>query len=94
MYGVKDGALVLANDDARAGALSSAETKAVEGAEGAISVSADAQQLATQVISRLGSAGPGGALGGSLFTEPLGDLTGSVSAEPEGITGSFTLKFD
>lgn len=94
VYGVKDGVLVLANDDARAGALSSAETETVEGAEGAISVRADAQQLATQIVSQLGVAGLGDAPGGALLTEPLGELTGSVSAEPEGITGSFTLKFD
>jgi len=95
VYGVKDGVLVLANDDARAGALSSAQTEMVQGAEGAVSVSFDAQRLATQVIARLGVAGGlGGAAGGSRLTEPLGDLTGSVFAEPEGITGSFTLKFD
>jgi hypothetical protein len=94
VYGVVDGVFVLANDSERASRLAEDETEAVEGAEGSIAMSADAQQLVTQGVSRFGGGGLGGALGGSLFSEPLGAFTGSVAAEPDGLTGRFELTFD
>lgn len=94
VYGVVDGVFVLANDSRRASTLAEDETKGVEGAEGAVSMSAPAAELATQAISRFGESGIGGALGGSLFSEPLGELTGSVAAETDGVTGRFVLTFD
>jgi len=94
VYGVVDGVFVLANDSRRASTLAGDETRAVEDAEGAISMSAPAAELVSQAISRFGEAGIGGALGGSLLSEPLGELTGSVAAETDGLTGRFVLTFD
>ncbi len=94
VYGVVDGVFVLANDSGRAGRLAEAETAAVEGAEGSIAISADAQQLVTQGVSQFGGGGVAGALGGSLFSEPLGAFTSSVAAEPDGLTGRLELTFD
>ncbi|MBA3305405.1 MAG: DUF3352 domain-containing protein [Thermoleophilaceae bacterium] len=94
VYGVVDGMFVLANDSERASRLAEDETKAVEGAEGSIAMSADAQQLVSQGVSRFGGSGLGGALGGSLFSEPLGAFTGSVGADPGGLSGRLVLTFD
>ncbi len=94
VYGVVTGVFVLANDSDRAARLAEDETKAVDGAEGSIAMSADAQQLVSQGISRFGEGGIGGALGGSLFSEPLGVLSGSVRAETDGLTGRLEVTFD
>ncbi|CAN5563181.1 hypothetical protein BH20ACT19_BH20ACT19_00430 [soil metagenome] len=97
VYGVFDGAFVLSNDSGEAGALSvSGETSPVEGAEGAVTMRADAQEVANAALRQFGSqlGVPGGGAGASLFTEPLGDLTGFLTAEPEATTGNITLTFD
>ena len=94
VYGVVDGVFVLANDSTRASQLAEDETKDVEGAEGSIAMSADAQQLVSRGVSEFGGGGIGGALGGSLFAEPLGEFTGSVGAETDGLTGRLELTFD
>jgi hypothetical protein len=94
VYGVVDGVFVLSNESERASRLAEDETKAVEGAEGSIVMSAGAEQLARQGANRLGGGGIGGALGGSLFSEPLGAFTGSVAAETDGLTGRLQLTFD
>ncbi len=94
VYGVVDGVFVLANDSGRASRLAEDATKDVEGAEGSIAMSADAGQLASRGIAEFGGGGIGGALGGSLFTEPLGAFTGSVAAETDGLTGRLELTFD
>jgi len=94
VYGVVDGVFVLANDSERANRLAEDETKAVEGAEGSIAASADAQQLVSEGVSRFGPGGIGGAIGGSLFSEPLGAFTGSVAADTDGLTGRLELTFD
>lgn len=95
VYGVVDGVFVLANSAERAGRLSREETGQVEGAEGAVALRADAEQLAGQALRRFGGAsGLGGAIGGSLFTAPLGELTGSLRAEPDALTGKLELGFD
>ena len=93
VYGVVDGVFVLANDGARAGRLSSAETAPVEGAEGAIAASTDAQELGGALLEQYGG-GLEGALGGALFTEPLGDIITSMSAEPDAFKGKLSLTFD
>ena len=89
-YGVVDGVFVLANDPRMAGRLSSEDTKAVSGAAGSVVVNADAAQLVRQILGQVG----GGGLAGALVTGPLGDLTGSMSAERSGITGNFKLDFE
>lgn len=92
VYGVVDGVFVLANDPRTASQLSKASTKRVPDASGSVAVNADAEQLARQLLAELG--GLGGALGGALATGPLGELTGSMSAAEDAVTGHFTLSFD
>lgn len=90
VYGVVDGIFVLANDARTAGRLSSEDTKSVPDAEGAVVLNADAAELVRQLLGQLGQAG----LAGAAVSGPLGDLTGSISAETGGITGSFKLGFE
>jgi hypothetical protein len=90
VYGVVDGIFVLANDARTAGRLSSEDTKSVPDAEGSVVLNADAAELVRQLLGQLGQAG----LAGAAVSGPLGDLTGSVSAETGGITGSFKLGFE
>jgi uncharacterized protein DUF3352 len=97
VFGVVDDALVVANDPARAGQLAGAEPTAVSGAEGSVVISADAEQLVNTLLSRFGPAlglGDLGGLGGALFTRPLGDLNGFVSASTDELSGKLTLAID
>lgn len=97
VYGVFGDAFVLANDSGEAGALSvSGETGPVEGAEGSVTTRADAEEVVNGAIREFGGQlnVPGGAAGASLFTAPLGELTGSVLTEPDATTGKVTLTFD
>ena len=92
VFGVANDAFVLAADRARAARLAKARPAEVPGAKGSVVVSADARELANRILRQLApDLGLGGVLGGQLFTGPLGDLTGSVSASTEGLKGKFTL---
>lgn len=93
-YGVVDDTFVLANDPRRAASLAGAPTVTPEGAEGSIALRADAEELATQVLAQLGTSIPGGALGSTFVLGPLGEVTGSVATETDGITGNLRLTFD
>lgn len=93
-FGVVGESFVLANDQAKAQDVSDAPTAQVEGAKGAVTMRADAQQLATSALQAFGAAIPGGAFGGALFTGPLGDLTGSMAIDTSAITGNVRLTFD
>lgn len=93
-YGVLDDTFVLANDPARAAELADAETTTPEAAEGAIALNADAEQLVSRALSQLGAGGPGGGLSNSPVLGPLGEVTGSVAAETDGLSGNLRLTFD
>lgn len=94
VYGVVDGAFVLANETERASRLAEDEVKPVEGAEGAIAMSADPERLVVLAVRRLAGGGLGSALGGAAFAEPLDTLTGSMGADTGGLTGRLELTFD
>jgi Protein of unknown function (DUF3352) len=95
VFGVVDDVFVLSNSPAAAGKLASDSPSDVPGTEGSVVMSADAEQVAKQALAQIGpQLGIGGALGGSLFTGPLGDLIGSVSASPDGLKGKVTLGID
>ena len=51
----------------------------------------NAEALADSVLSQLGGLE---AVGGQLFTGPLGDFTGSVESSTDGMRGSLTLGID
>ncbi len=92
-FGVSDGLFVLGNGG-RATGLASSEPVAVEGAEGAVSLRADAEQVATQILGQLGGLVPGGAIGAGFVVGPLDELSGSMRAETDGISGTLRLTLD
>ncbi|HYP49162.1 MAG TPA: DUF3352 domain-containing protein [Thermoleophilaceae bacterium] len=95
VFGVVDDAFVLANDPARAGLLGSASPRDVPGAKGAVVLQADAEELANGLLKRLGpQMGLGGIFGGRLLTGPLGDLTGSIQSDTDGMRGKFRLEIE
>ncbi|HYN90362.1 MAG TPA: DUF3352 domain-containing protein [Thermoleophilaceae bacterium] len=97
VFGVIEDVLVVANDPARAGELAGAEPTAVPGAKGSVVTSADAEQLVNALLAQLGPAlglGDLGGLGGALFTRPLGDLSGFMSASGDGLRGKLSLAIE
>ena len=97
VFGVIDDVLVVANDRARASRLAGEEPVAVPGAKGSVVMSADAQELVNTLLGQFGPAlglGDLGGLGGALFTRPLGDLNGFMSASTDGLRGKLTLAID
>ncbi len=97
VFGVVDDVLVVANEAARAGQLARSEPSAVSGAKGSVVLSANAQEIVNRLWGQVGPAlglGDLGGLGGALFTRPLGDLDGFVSASTEELRGKFTLAID
>ncbi len=96
-FGVVDGVLVVADDPAEAEELAAEEPEPVDGAEGAVAMRSDAEQLANAVIEEFGPAlGLSGfnALGAQLFTDRLEVLSGSLSASTDGLRGRLALSVD
>jgi hypothetical protein len=94
IFGVVDGVLVVTNDAKRAAAVAAAEPADVSGASGSVTVSADAEQLVNRILNQFGPAlglGDLGSLGAGMFTRPLGDLNGWMSASPDELRGKLTL---
>ena len=95
VFGVRDGVFVAGSDAARAGAMASREPEDVSGAEGSLVMSADAEQVALQVLRQVApELGLGGIFGGGLFARPLDELNGSVATSTDGMRGSFSLTLD
>jgi hypothetical protein len=97
VFGVVDDVLVVANDPRQASKLVGEEPVPVPGAKGSVVVSADAEQLVNVLLERVGPAlglGDLGGLGVALFTRPLGDLDGFMSASSDGLRGKLTLAID
>lgn len=102
-YGLVGDSFVFSDTAAAARRIASASPEKVPGAEGSVAIQADAEQLVTRALGRFSRSGRarqdpglglGAALGGALFAGPLDDLTGSVKADREGITGKLSLSFD
>jgi hypothetical protein len=97
VFGVVDDVLVVANDPKQASKLAGEEPVAVPGAKGSVAMSADAEQLVNTLLGQFGPAlglGDLGGLGGALFTRPLGDLNGFMSASTDELRGKLTLAID
>jgi hypothetical protein len=97
VFGVIEDVLVVANDPAQASKLAGEQPVAVPGAKGSVVMSADAEQLVNTLLGQFGPAlglGDLGGLGGALFTRPLGDLNGFVSASSDELRGKLTLAID
>jgi hypothetical protein len=89
-FGVADDVFVLSDDAARARSLAGESPEAVPGVKGAGVLAGDAEEIANEVIARQ----DGISALGALFTGPLGDLTGSVEGDTEGLRGSLKLEID
>ena len=97
VFGVVDEVLVVANDPAQASKIAGEQPVAVPGAKGSVAMSADAQQLVNTLLGQFGPAlglGDLGGLGGALFTRPLGDFNGFMSASSDELRGKLTLAID
>jgi Protein of unknown function (DUF3352) len=95
VFGVRDDVFVAGSDVARAGAMASRQPEDVSGASGSLVVSADAEQVALQVLRQVApELGLGGIFGGGLFARPLDELNGSVATSTDGMRGSFSLTVD
>jgi hypothetical protein len=93
-FGVAGDVLVVASDARRAAQLASEQPVDVPGASGSVTMSADAEQLVNNLLKQFGAAfglNDLGALGTGLFTRPLGDLNGHLSASPDELRGKFSL---
>jgi Protein of unknown function (DUF3352) len=94
-FGVRNDVFVAGSGPARAVAMSSQEPEAVSGASGSLVMSADAEQVALQVLRQVApDLGLGGIFGGGLFARPLDELSGSVATSTDGMRGSFSLTLD
>lgn len=94
VFGVRNEVFVLATDRDRAEELADAEPAEVDGAEGALVMGADAQQLVNTVIEDMGTElGLGGleSFGAQLVTGPLEALSGSASVSTDGLRGRISL---
>jgi hypothetical protein len=86
VFGLVGENFVAATDPARAAQVGGQSPSQVEGAEGAMVVVLDARTVANAALAK---AGQGTAA--QLVTGALGDFTGSVEAETDGLSGSFKL---
>jgi hypothetical protein len=94
-FGVRNDVFVAGSGPARAVAMSSQQPEDVSGASGSLVVSADAEQVALQVLRRIApDLGLGGIFGAGLLTRPLDELSGSVATSTDGMRGKFSLTLD
>jgi Protein of unknown function (DUF3352) len=95
VFGVVDDVFVAGSNAARARAMASRQPEDVSGANGSLVVSADAEQVALQVLRQVApELGLGGIFGGELFASPLDELNGSVATSTDAMRGSFSLTVD
>jgi hypothetical protein len=95
VFGVRDGVFVAGSGPARALAMASSQPEDVSGASGSLVMSADAEEVALQILRQLApNLGIGGIFGGGLFARPLDELSGSVATSTAGMRGSFSLTLD
>ena len=94
-FGVRDDVFVAGSDPVRAGAMASRQPEDVSGASGSFVTTADAEEVAVQVLRQVApDLGLGGIFGGGLFARPLDELRGSVATSTNGMRGSFSLTLD
>jgi hypothetical protein len=92
VYGVVGDVFVLASDARRAAGLAGEEPRPVEDAKGSVTMRGNAEQLANELIADIASGAE--ALGASLFTGPLGELTGHLEGGTGGLRGRVELEIE
>jgi uncharacterized protein DUF3352 len=93
-FAVVGDVLVVASDRRRAALLAREQPVDVPGASGSVTISTNAEQLVNNLLKQFGAAfglNDLGALGTGLFTRPLGDPNGHISASPDELRGKFSL---
>jgi hypothetical protein len=91
IFGVVDKVFVVASDASRAGQAATQSPSPVAGAKGAVTLGADSEALVNSALRRLGG---GRGSQAAAFTGPLGDMTGSVKADPGSLTANLKLKIE
>lgn len=94
VFGVVDGAFVVASDAARARALASAQPEPVEDASGSLVVRADAEGIARQVLQQIAPQFGIPEPVVPVFARPFDELRGSIATSTDGMTGKFSLTLD
>jgi hypothetical protein len=94
-FGVRDDVFVAGSNPARTGAMATRQPEDVTGATGSLVTTADAEEVAIQVLRQVApELGLGGIFGGGLLARPLDELNGSVATSTTGMRGSFSLTLD
>lgn len=91
-YGVVNGVFVAASDPVRAKEIAAQSPSRVEGAEGAIALSADSQAIANEIIKQQFEGVQ--SLAARAFTGPLGEIVGYVRATTDELRGKVKLKIE
>jgi hypothetical protein len=94
VFGVSNGAFVLATDAARARQLAAAKPQPVEGASGSVVLRADAEGIARQILAKIA---PQFGIPDPLIpvlAKPFDELRGSVTTSTDGMQGKFSLTLD
>lgn len=95
VFGVRDDVFVAGSGPGRALAMASSQPEDVSDASGSLVLSADAEEVALQILRQMApNLGLGGIFGGGLFARPLDELSGSVATSAAGMRGSFSLTLD
>lgn len=94
VFGMADDSLVVASDPARARAMAAGEPETVEGAKGSLALSADAEGLARQLLTKIAPQFGIPEPIVPVFARPFGDLSGSVTTSTDGLKGKLSLTFD
>jgi hypothetical protein len=94
VFGVVDGAFVIATDAARARAVASARPQPVEDASGSLVVRADAEGIARQVLQQIAPQFGIPEPVVPVFARPFDELRGSIATSTGGMTGKFSLTLD
>jgi hypothetical protein len=94
VFGVSNGAFVLASDAARARQIAAAKPKSVEGASGSVVLRADAEGIARQVLAQLAPQFGIPEPVVPVFARPFDELRGSIATSTDGMKGKFSLTLD
>jgi hypothetical protein len=94
VFGVSNGALVIATDAARARRMAAATPEPVEGATGSVVLWADAEGLARQILARIAPQFniPDPVV--PVLAKPFDELRGSIATSTDGMKGKFSLTLD